>query len=989
MSGFQVKYRKGAAFLSVCRSPWAGPVRRGPSRAGLVLTYGELNRYHPTRAPALFPRPGRAAANYKHMRENKKENRFCSAPAAALLLFAFLSGAAASPVRLALIEGEQEALTMQLVQPLERALREAGPGAEIRSADEVMCVFGGGEYRLQPPPGAGVPGPASGEAAALESAAEVLFVYPPDQSLLEAIKKAAADPATFRMADSIDLTGARAELSVENRPDGGVSVLLRAGPGSPVPGRPHRGLAAYYRVRWKDGEHILLVVGRAYGGLGRLAAAVAREGKEQLTGVARGGTFGGNGPDARGRALAEALERAGLKYSAVSTSEIENWSELETYRGGHPDGIQYLSANLIYSSAPAQAVLPPYAVFSASGTRVALIGLTPEVAGRLLAPSGLKGFELTDPVAAVIALLPRVRAAADVVVVLSQLDASDNARLASSTRGIDLILADDAPFLTFSPPPAAVLEETGRPPFDNALPPVRAYWPALNIVEVDRKPAGAGADWKVAERAVLLDDEFVPAPGFPEAELKPFAADRPADAVLIPAAREVFPDRARTGLPIYESRDFWTLAAALLAERTGAEAGLLQVQTLPSPTVGAVRGSLARQWLAFPDEAVVVSVPGSLLQSLAEEAAGQKDREAAGFNAGGRLRMAVSGFDLKKRLVRGIPFNPNDRYLLATSRSAAQTLELRGPKPAAGAPGVGDAVLEALREVSAKAGGGDWRAWMSGAPVSGRGLWKVDFRDISLNVRQTRLERSARFDAVPNSRIQGMNEFMAGGTLKTDAEYQRGDYKWTNTLELEYAKDRLHPRGAPATTNLTANRFMLLTLATRRAGDVPYAWLAHSWGPSLGVQTDGEFQALSGLKRKQTYSAFPGVEFYGGSVVETLELTANLTRDLSRDPDVTRTGLRARALISAPAGPPGARLSAEVWNNFFFRSRNDVSTDLRVEGQATAKFSVPLGRSLVISPFIDLYWLELEGRPAWGHSLMTGISIGFSRLWKPQYEGFW
>lgn len=911
------------------------------------------------------------------------------AAGAALLSLVLLPWAGAATVRLALIEDVQQTMTMQLAQPIERILREAGPESGIKAADEILCLFSEGEYRL-PVLGTGAPALSSATAvAALESDAEVVFIYPPDHSLIEALKKASADPATFRMMNSIRLSDARAALAVEKKAGGGNSLLLRAELAHPASARPQKGLAAYYDIRWKGGDYTVIVIGRAYGGLGRLAAAVAREGKERLTGLARGGTFGDNFSDPRGRALAEALERSGLAYSAVSASEIENWRGLLSYREERPGGIQYLSANLVYSSAPAFTVLPAYAVFQASGTRVGVVGLTPDRAGRALASSGLTGLEIADPVAALKEILPGLRKAADIVLVLSQLDAAGNARLAAATRGIDLIIADDAPFLTFSPPPSAVLEENGRPPFDNPLPPLHAYWPALNLVEITLTPATAGTDWKVGQRAVLLDDAFLPAPGFQEQELKPFAAARSSDTVLIPAARDIFSERARTGLPIFESRDFWTLAAAVLAEDYGAEAGLLPVHPLPNPTFGAVRESLAAQWLNYNETAILVRVPGALLNSLAEEAAGQKNREEAGLPISGLLPITLSGFDLEKKLVRGNPFNPEDGYLIATSRSAAETLHLPGPyiRPD-GRPGLAKAVLKGLRAIPLNTGNAAWRSWMTGAQVSERCLWKVNFRDLSLDVRQTSVARSDKFDTIPNSRIQGINEFMAGGTLKTDAEYLHGAHKWTNTLELEYAKDRLDPRGMPATTNLITNRFMFLTLYTRRTGAVAYPWLARSWGPSIGVQTDGEFQALSGLERRQTYSAFPGVELYGGSLIETLSLTANITRDISRVPANTQTGFRVRALASIAAGPKGARLSAEIWNNYFFRANKDTPSDLRAEGQATVKYKVPMSKSLVLAPFVDLYWLQLKGGRAWGYSLMTGISIGFSRLWKPQYESF-
>ncbi|MBI3566277.1 MAG: hypothetical protein HY079_13860, partial [Elusimicrobia bacterium] len=804
-----------------------------------------------------------------------------------------------------------------------------------------------------------------------------------------ALKKAAADPKTYRRPNSVRLWEHEAEVSASADASGATTLAVRATLEKPATRRWRTGVAAYYRLNWKGRDTAVLLLGRTYGGLGRLAAAAAGAAAEgpPLLGVARGGTFGSAASDARGRAAADALEKAGLRWSAVSASEIENWGELQRYRAERPDGIRYLSANLVYSTEPARGPLPPYAVVEASGTRVALVGLTPDWAGRLLARAGLEGLTVADPVLAVEALIPRLRAEADVVVVLSPLPPAETARLAGAARGLDLILADDATFLVFSPPTETVITQEDRPLFANALPPMRAYAPALNLYEVDRRSDGDRADWTVKGSAVLLDDSVNPAEGFPEPALEAYASGRSTEAPVLPAAREVFPPTERP-LPVYSARDFWTLAAGLLAERGRAEAGLLPATPLQTGTIGAVRESLVRDWLGSPDAAVVSSVPGGRLKALAAEAADQKRREDAGLPVDAKLRFAVSGFD-PLGLLRGAPLDAGGVYRVATSRTAADALGLPEPyELVAGTPTVAASVLGELREHAPGATTADWRAWMEGRPLSEPGLWRVNFRDVGLNVRQTKVQSSDAFAAVPNSRVQGFDELLIGGVFKTDAEYLRRAYKWSNTLEMEYAKDRISPRNGPATTNLSSNRIMFLTLGTKRTGGLPYAWLARSWGPSLGLQYDGEFQAAPGLRRKQVYSAFPGLEFFDGSVVKTLTTSGIVKRDLSRDPPNTQTGLRLRALASTRVGPAGAKLDAELWNNYFFLTRRDSDSDLRLEGDANAKLSIPIRSHLSLAPFVDFYWFGLKTRPVYGYSLMTGVSLSFSRLWKPQYESF-
>ncbi|HEX4046221.1 MAG TPA: hypothetical protein VH309_00210, partial [Elusimicrobiota bacterium] len=834
----------------------------------------------------------------------------------------------------------------------------------------------------------------SSDAVALESEAEVAFVYPPDPSFVAALRRAAADPATYHRPNSLRAVPREAEVSASPAPGGGTTVFIRAELEAPASGRWRTGLAAYYRLRWKGRDLAVAILGRTYGGLGRLAEAAAREAENgPLTGLARGGTFGSSDSDARGLPAAEALERAGLKYSAVSGSELEHWADLQAYRRERPGGISYLSANLVYSTmtvstSSARTVLPPYALFESSGTRVAVVGLTPDSAGPLLSQFGLDKMTVEDPVVAIEALIPRLREKADVVIALGSLDPANRSRLASATRGLDLIVADDAPFYMYSPPPSSVVEQDDRPLYGNPLPTVRAYAPALNVVELSRRDDAGRVDWTVRQSAVLLDDTLNPAEGFPEPALEAYAAGRSTEPALLPPARSVFPPSDRGGSPFYEPRDFWTLAAGLLAERGRAEAGLLSVPPIPVQTVGPVRESFVRRWLGGSDPAVLVSLPGERLKKLADDAAEQRRREAAGLPVDAPVRFVVSGFG-PKGLLRGAPLDKGESYRVATSRATADALDL--PKPYELIPGtmtVAAAVLDEMRARSAAARPYDWRHWMEGRPIEEPGLWVVNFRDISLNLRDTRTQASDAFDSVVNSRVQGSDELLIGETLKTDLTYLHHEYKWTNTLEMEYAKDRIAPRGQPSVTNVTANRIMLLTLDTKRAGSLAWGWLARSWGPSLGAEFDSEFEPSPGLPRKQVYSVFPGAEFYDGSVVKSLETTGVIKRDLSRTPPNTQTGLRVRALAETTVGPSGATLDAEFWNNYFFLTQSDNASDLRMEGDANAKLSIPIRKYLSVSPFLDFYWFELKTQPTYGYSLMTGVSIGFARLWKPQYEAF-
>lgn len=899
------------------------------------------------------------------------------------LLLAVAVSVHAAPVRLALIEDTPTRTTLQLAQPLERVLREAGKDAALTGVENVPVYFGGPDYRFRLPPGPGAPnGDETSTAAVLEGDAEVVFVFPAETSLVEALRRAAADPKTFRVPDSVRLIPGEAEFTSTTGPEGETLLAFRARLERPATGRARSGLAAYYRLLWKGKDAAVVVVGRTFGGLGRMGAAAELEAsKTPFTGLSRGGAFGSAASDAHGRTVLAALERAGLRYAAVSASEIEHWEELGAYAAARPGGVRWLSANLVYSTAPARTALSPYAVFEASGVRVAVAGLTPQWTERLLKANGLGGLKILDPVAALEPLIPSMRAEADLVVVLSDLSSADQARLSTAARGLDLIVGEDAPFLSRTPPPATAIEQDDRPVFANAFPPLRVYDPALNLISVEYNPDDGRVDWRVEQKAVFLDDSINPAEGYPEGSFDAYAILSSTIPPLLPDARTVFPASQRAGgFPIYEARDFWTLAAGLLSERAKAEIGLLLAPSLAVQSVGEIRESYVRDWLGPPDLAVTVALKGDHLKTLIEQ--------AASSTRGGRPRFVVGGVDDKGRL-RGAPLDAAGTYRVATSRGTADALGLPEPRePLPGLPAVGPAVLDEMRARAGKTPSVDYFAWMTGAPLSAPGLWRLNFRDVGLNIRQTKVVRSNDFDPVPNSRVQGFNELLIGGVLKTDVEYLKRGLKWTNTVEAEYAKSRIEPRNAPATVNLAANRLMLLTLGTHRAGKIRQEWFARSWGPSVGMQYDGEFEAAPRLRRKQSYSLFPGVEFFDGTFIRSLVLAGVAKRDLGREPPNTQSGLRLRSVFSREIGPAKALLQGELWNNYFFLTKQDTAGDLRVEGDFNVKLRVPIRKYLSVAPFFDFYWFQLKTRPTWGYTTTLGVSIGFSRLWKPQYEDF-
>lgn len=893
----------------------------------------------------------------------------------------------AASVRFALIEDDAAHVASSMAAPLDRVLRAAGSRAVLEEALTLPCYYSGSDYRFRLPTATVTASTAA--AATLETDLDVTLVYPPLPELVEALRKAAGDPATYPNPFSQEVSSRATVLSLALNPQGETLVTALVDPSQGESARWRSTAASVKRLVWDGRQVTVVVIGKVVGGLGRLAAALKEEHKSgpPLIGVSRGTVFGWAESELKGLAMAEALEGLGLRYAGVNAWELKPGDVLEKYRRRHPSGITFLSANIVYSSAPAVSYFPSYAVVDAGGLRVALTAVTAAAAEPYFAGAGLLGLQVADPYESLKALIPRLRREADLVVLINEVNA-DSQRLRRQLLGLDLILAEGFSWHDHGTGERqASTRQTGRREYEMPLWTMLSLHGALDLLSVEVTRQGGERDLTVSERHIRLGSSFPSDPAFPDFDPENFGITVSTDLPLLPSARRVFQAGPEAPLRV-GPREFWNLAASLLAEETGSEAAVIQNVPLAVQVDSDIKEGIVRLWLQTNERAVIARLPGSRLKELLSQHRRHEDYTRLGISSGDKVRLAVGGLG-PNDTIHGLAIDDRAFYRVATTQLVADALDLGldAPLEPLGKT-LDDIVLGGLRQRSGCAPQ-DYRSWMEGRTVKDTGLWRVDFRDVGLNIRNTTVVRDDAFSSVPNSRIQGFNERLVGGVAKTDLEYLNGPIKWTNTLEAEYARSRLQPRSGPAVTNTTANRLMLLTMGTRRVGSLSALWLAQSWGPSLGLQFEGEFEAAPGLRRKKIYSAFPGLELYGGRVVKSLELAANIRRDQSREPVNTQYGLRLRSVASAAVGPKkAATLQGELTTNYFFLTRRDQPQDLRLESELQLKLRIPVWKQLAVAPFLDFYAFGLKTRPLYGYSAMTGISIGFSRLWKPQYEKF-
>jgi hypothetical protein len=896
-------------------------------------------------------------------------------------------------VRIALIENSIPHFTQEdFGEPLHHLLQQFPSSGTLLDVEVLPCYYSGSDYRFRVPGGLGDIADQA-PAMVLETEAAVALITPPIPALVSGLLRAGQDPASFSAPWSISPSSRSLALSLVTTPSGDSLVTALVDPSKGEGALWHTTAAGLARLRWQGQDAYIIMVGKEFGGLGKLATALqrARTSGPPIIGVARRDVFGEPLSELKGTALTEALEKLGLEYAAVDSAEIFNWSEIQKYRSAHPKGVQFLSANLVYSSTPTASFLPDHVIVEAGGLKVAVTAITSPEAGRYLARSGLKNLTVADPLPALKARLSKFREEADVIVLLAKSRAiTTDLRLLA--RGVDLIFAENGGEPTGPPGAEIDVRERGRKKYEPPLATVHEQPWSLNIAEVSVGHGPGGADMSLHSRHVLLDESIPTTGSFSEFEPEAFGITFSTEKPLIPEARELFPITAQgkqSALPQeVGDREFWTMAAVLLAQETGAEVGLLRAWPLEVNTGAGIKESLLRVWLRYDDQPVRLSLKGSELKTLLAES---QAWDGIAENMGGKPAFVIGGLGpAGTTTVHGVPLDPNDEYRVTTTQALADILGLPSARaPVPGGRSMAQIVSDALRRRQGSKPE-SYRSWMAGEPPSEVGLWRINFRDVSLNLKDTAVSRSEDFDAVPNPRIQGNNELDIGADIKADADYMLQDYKWGNTMEIDYARSDVRPRGQPPVANVTANSVMLTTSATRKAGTVLEPWLGKSWGPSMALEYDGQLEATPPLPRKQVYAAYPGVEFYDGAFVHSLRLAANVKWDCSQQPVYTQYGLRLRALFGRDFGPSSAptKLEGEAWANYLFLTGHDLPTDLRWESDVNFKWHIPIRKYLTVAPFVDFYSYALKVSPLWGYSAMTGISFSFTRVWKPQYESF-
>jgi hypothetical protein len=904
-----------------------------------------------------------------------------------------------SAVHVSVFRRTHFSLSLPIVDAFERLLRGGGTSYRMIRVENIASHFNGEQYsyriparlRLEEPmmfedEDKGL-APSTLQVMTLEAEGGTFALVPPAPDFFEAFERATQNPDNYPSHRVTETRRGTAEVTRTPLP-GGAEIQTLKFPDFRGVAQWRDTIAVVYKIRIGDNEHEAVFLYKTRGGEGRLAAALQRL-REKIPGLLvlnRGEIFVSGQTKTTGTVAGFRFERMGVDAAVPGSGEMARLSDLLAYREASPTGVQFVAANLVYSTETQKTLLPPYTIFERAGKRIAVLGLVHPGRRSFLDVDHAVRVTVTDPLVAAEHWVPKLRKQADIVIALTNLSAGRNTQLKRRGYGLDLIAGDYMGTQSAHRARTTTAEDDVRGVYSDALLTTSDSPTVLSHVELrHRELPGRRYGLSARERHVPLDETLPDLEGFPKFQTAGYGVTLDTRPAILPSTRRLYP--LGEGLERLHARDFWSMAASLAARRTGAEAGVLPRFSINRHVAGDVQEDMVRDWFRWDDRLAVFELSGASLRQLLAEVRRQ-EKPGQSPPAGG-YRIAAGGLGAGDR-IHGVPIDSGARYRVAgTQRLLAD---------AAGIPGLGSAtqvkILGSLRDSviaelrrGVRVGWDDkkYRELLLGRPVIETALWRVNFRDINLNVSNTKVVGDEAFAAVPNARVQAFDELLIGAGSKIDVEYLRGLYKWTNTLEAEYSKSKLSPPGRAVILNTPKNRLWFRTLGTLRLGSFPYGWIGKSFGPSFGLEYEGHLERLPLTRRRHIVSVLPGVELYDGSVLRSVQLAGNIRRDFTPLVPRNNYGTRLRALLSRKL--KGTTLQGELLSNYFVRTPQDTNQDLRLEMNAILKLHVPIYKDFSVAPFIDFYYFMLKVRPVTGYSSIMGLSLSFSRLWKPQYEG--
>ncbi|MBT8220316.1 MAG: hypothetical protein KJP00_10845 [Bacteroidia bacterium] len=604
----------------------------------------------------------------------------------------------------------------------------------------------------------------------------------------------------------------------------------------------------------------------------------------------------------------------------------------------------------------------------------------------------------------------------DLIVVLSNMSAAQNAALGESVRGIDFIIADFPKSNTVHTNPVYLDQlsaQTPRPGMPYYIARSNDYSMAVGRLDIFFKEiensnavdleSSAHQLYPVNDR--ILGDTSLMINLKQDIEL----IKRPKGELLFPAFVDII--EQEPDLQNYDattengriSKDLWEKFLARLV-RNGAPAELSIIRRIPSflPLIGKLHEREVRSWLWLEDEMVMMDVLGKDLARFLEVEIGD-EYETSG----------IQGFPFRGRMfwmVMGRPLVPNAYYRIVTtdviSDGVAREYLSRGLRShrkfilqengSLRADNNGESlkfreyVLSELRRIRAKGKGKTHHKNIAAILRPDRPFERL----VTLNFARPTLWSSINqsfksdgYESVPESRILSDNSLVIGANGGLVMTLDQEKSSWDVGFNFAFAEQSADVGGSERQVTETADDIKA-NLTYRLKGKNRKA--LH---PFLRAEYDSEFTAtknsITGLKnaRQEVGRGILGLAKIPNLKWRRLEIGFTAETDFSNNN--TQLGIQGRSQARFPLNK-SFTVTYALRNdfNYYFDAPNDSERDLTYKYNMVHELLVPLFGDISLSVAADFFFfkgkVEINQDP--GVNMLLRVGLTYDRLWKPRYQ---
>ena len=658
-------------------------------------------------------------------------------------------------------------------------------------------------------------------------------------------------------------------------------------------------------------------------------------------------------------------------------------------------------------------------MIDAGAVRIGIVGLVNARVRERLPRAALRDFIFESPAVAARREVAKLRAeGATAVVVLSNMDAADNAVVAQDVNGIDAIVADMP--VRWAPEVTHTRVELPDRPFARPGAPALVARSAANGIGVgrldlqfNRRVDGTVPYLTAVEHRVEpVTDRIAPDTAIVrEIGAMATVARRPRGELMIPAFVDLA-DR-HPELRTYDavtaqgrvSKAMWeAFMARLLRVHGRAEVAIIRRLDQFPPLIGKLHESEIGAWLWTEDQIVVLDVLGADLRAL--------------LNEDTRGELATSGIDLAKGTVLGHRLDNQTYYRVATSdvlyEGARARNFQRGRRvrrqfaigtdgdlvpSSSGAPlALKDFVVDELRLVRAGSRGQDHldriAALVSPDPRH-VDLLSFTFVRPTLWVSLNEISNATGYGSVPESRVVAKNSWVAGVSGRFMLSHERQATATDFGLTVSYARQGVPGTGNPPATETADDLKFDVTFRPATLSDT-----TRLWRPFIRGLFDTEFtptvDPLTKVEnpRQLAVRTTGGVLRIPGPLWRRVELGLAVENDLGR-PNF-QYGVQANVDMEKRFGGAArvgaGELTYRLHNDltYFLPSSHDTPSNLALRYNMVHELSVPLVDELSLSIAADFFFFQgkVAATRAPGANMQLRVGLTYDRLWKPRYQPF-